>query len=254
MSASRLVVLSLVVLHLSLATAIAAPISLYDGSSSPTSQGWSRQSNGGTETVGAGTSDFNTLTAVPEVVAGLYNMYTYATGATAYIVSIELQVLASSYNSFDAAITFSPFGDAADFPTNDRANSLTIGNGVLLWGDNAGGSVTLDTSVFHEYALRYQGGHLDVFVDASFDSIANGTAIALLTRTTGPTAGKNVGTIVFGDATNDVNVNSHYVVDFVNFQDLNAATTVPEPGTLASLAFGLATLGARRFRRTPEMK
>jgi hypothetical protein len=250
-SASRLVVLSLAVSLLSRSAANAAPmVTLYDGSSSPTSQGWSRLNRGGTEATdtATGTTEFSTMTG-----PGFFNIYTYATRATDYIVSIRLAVLDSSFNPFDAAITFSPFGNAAALPTNDRNSSLTTGDGTVLWGDNAGGSVSGSTTAFHEYELRYQNGTLDFFRDATYADIINGTAVSLLSRTTGPTPAKNVGTIVFGDATNDANFNSRFVVDFVNLQDLAAAPTVREPGTLTLLVAGLVTLGARRRRRASEM-
>lgn len=248
MNASFFAVSALAALHLSVAAAAAAPISLYDGSASPTAQGWTRFGGDGTEVVGAGTTAFNTLSAIPELMDGNYDTYTFATGANDFVVSIGLQALTSSYNSFDAAITFSPFGNAA-FPTNDRLNSLTIGMDMVLWGDNVGPSVAVDTSVFHEYAFRYLDGNLDVFVDTPFDSIVAGTAVAALSR---PgvvlQATKIPGVIVFGDATNDANVNSHYVVDFVNFEALEPQP-VPEPVALTLVGLGVVSSAVRRRLR-----
>lgn len=80
-------------------------------------------------------------------------------------------------------------------------------------------------------------------MDASFADILAGTAVAVLSRpAVVPEAGKVPGLIVFGDATNDPNINSHYVVDSVT---LNSA--VPEPG--AMILAGTGALGLLRRRR-----
>jgi hypothetical protein len=244
MNAFRLAALSLGVLQLSLTAAAAAPITLYDGSSLPGTQGWAQSYSGNaTATVGAGTTEFNSTNGADNI-----NLYKYNSGATDYIVSIRLQVFSSSYNHFDAGLVFSPFG-TMDFWAEDRVNGLFIGESAVLWGD-LGASHAVNTGVFHEYAMRYQNGNLDVFVDADFDAIAAGTATAVLSRASvGPSvANLSRGIIVWGDATNDVNVNSRYAVDFVKFQDLTPATPVPEPGTMTLLGLGLAGIVARRRR------
>lgn len=248
MNASRLALLSLGVLQISLAAASAAPITLYDGSSSPTSQGWNSSSWGLTETAGAGTREFNTTNESD----GL-GLFRYATGASEFVVSIRLQVAQSSFNHADAGLFFSPSASVNSF-SPDRLNSVIIGEGSLQWGDLEGGSYGLNTTTqFHEYALRYQGGQLDFFVDASFDDIVAGTAVAVLSRTN-PALWGTTGMIAFGDGTNDPGVNSRYTVDFVKFEELTPPTPVPEPGTITLLGLGIAGLAARRKRRAPKVE
>jgi hypothetical protein len=248
MHASRLALLTVGVLQLSLALATAAPITLYDGSSTPNQQGWSETIFGtGTVITSGGTTEFDTTN-----LYGNFNTYARATGAIDFIVSIDLQVLASNYKYENAGILFGGYS-APELMGEDRMNSLTIGDGMLFWGDLEGGSVTVDTSVFHEYALRYLHGNLDLFVDASFDSIANGTAVAALSRPgLVPMPGMKRGRITFGDASMAAGINSRFIVDSVKFQDLTPTTPVPEPASLTLLAGGLLVHEYWRRRRVHQ--
>ncbi len=76
-----------------------------------------------------------------------------------------------------------------------------------------------------------------MFIDQVFADVVAGTATAALSRPgTGPSSPSyDVGTIVFGDNTNDSAFggpyfNSAYTVDFVMFEDLSRVV-VPEPTT-----------------------
>lgn len=252
MNASRLALLSLGALQISLAAASAAPITIYDGNGSPTTQGWHHNSDGvNTATTNAGVTEFNSTTGSSNI-----SVYKYATGVSEFIVSIRLQVFEAVNNSYDSALGFSAAANPnlSQF-TPDRDNTLEINQGSLRWSDNIGPTYAMDTtSGFHEYALRYQGGQLDVFVDATFDAIIAGTATAVLSRSN-PVFFWTLlpGYIAFGDSTNDNGANSRYAVDFVNFQDLTPAAPVPEPGTITLLGLGIAGLAARRKRRAAKV-
>lgn len=123
----------------------------------------------------------------------------------------------------------------------DRETMLAIDAGSVSWGDNTGSSL-IDTSQFHEYAVRYVNGRLDVYIDAAYADIVAGTVTSVLSRTSAPYAAP--GMIVFGDQTNDPNVDSNYVVDFVRFENLAApamaASAIPTLSQWALL--GLAAI------------
>lgn len=226
------------------AASAAGPIeTLYDGNGSPAAQGWSA-GGGGTQLPSEGITQF--MTANDTNRTSQFQYFQHATGATDYIASIRLLVVSSSYNSMDAALTFNPFNVL--LTPASRANTFMIGNDVVVWGDLQGASHTLDTNIFHDYAFRYNGGKLDLYIDASFADIASGTASPVLSRTlTDPVFGTLSGGITWGDATNDFGYDSNYLVDNVKFQDLGVSP-VPEPSTYAMMGLGLAglLLGSRR--------
>ena len=243
----RSVLLGLFALHVSLTVAAAAPVILYDGSDVPTAQGWTRSSTGGTETVGSGSTRFVTTGSETPVTA-VFNTYAFATGATDFVVSIRLSVAASGFNQYDGALVFSAFGSDGWLGA-DRDRGLMIGETAVAWGDSANSDALVNTGTFHEYAFRYLGGTLDVYIDSAFDSIVGGTATPVLSRAAVPPAHWSVGTIVFGDNTNDVGYGSDYIVDFVKFQNL-ALVQLPEPAALAMLVGALGWMARRRAKQT----
>ncbi len=170
------------------------------------------------------------------------NVYTYDTGATDYVASIRLQVLSTSFNPLDPALVFSAFGSTSLYGT-DRVNSFAIDNGAVRWSDDAG-AATVDTTLYHDYAFRYVGGTLSFYIDQAFASVADGTATAVLTRSSFTPNG-DVGRVAFGDFTNDRGYNSQFIVDFVTFENLTPAS-VPEPASLTMLGLAFAGVAARR--------
>lgn len=240
----------------------AAPGFIYDGNALPSAQGWQRQAQGlATEVVdGNGTAQFATATA-PAASASGVQLYQYATGASNFIASIRLQAQSvNAHNPLDSALMFS-LSDTNFFPfgsNTQRSNMLAIDIDRIQWADDAGGSVALDATQFHEIALRYRNGRIDVYIDADFADIAAGTAAPVLTRTLTPFAGPAL--VVFGDQTNDPNIDSSYAVDFVRFQDLDvvdppasAVTAVPTVGEwgllLLALLMAVAAIRALRPRQ-----
>lgn len=229
--------------------ALAAPVTLYSGGAGPVSEGWTLNNSGSdTQVTGAGTTQFTTVNNGGGQTSQ-WSTYAYGTGATDYIAAIRLQVLSSSQNFLDAGLAFSAFGTVGTIIQNDRVNSLMIVNGSVLWGDQGGNAAVANSTGFHDYVIRYLNGTLDVFFDESLAAVQAGTANSILTRTTAPAGSNGVGTIVFGDATNDPNFNSSYIVDYVDFQDLNAPSDVPEPAMLGLFGIGAIGLGLARRRK-----
>ena len=213
-----------------------SPSLLYDGNAAPPSQGWqASQQTPLTVTVGdgangvdAGTTRFTTTTNVGARTGG-QNMYRYSVGTANLITSIRLKALSvSPHNPLDSALMFSvtddfqfPFGNSTNRSTMLYIDSATIG-----WGDDSNGTAAFNSidGNFHEYAISYHNGQLKVYVDQNWADIAAGTAAPVLARSF-VTANTTSAMIVFGDQTNDPNVDSNYVVDYVRFQNLD----LPDP-------------------------
>ncbi|MEG0112543.1 MAG: fibronectin type III domain-containing protein [Comamonas sp.] len=212
----------------------AAPLVVYEGSSAPTSPAWTRTQQGSQVVSStAGLTRFITKTAAGSRTSEA-NLYKYATGTNSFIASIKLKAYAvNGHNSLDAGLMFS-VGDDFSLPVGNaaqRAAMLYIDAGAIGWADDTG-SAANDATGFHEYAIRYTNGQLDVFVDTSFDAIIAGTATPKLSRAQ-PSSGSAQGAIVFGDQTNDPNVDSDFEVEFVKFQNLRLPT---EPRYLYAMA------------------
>ncbi len=263
---NRLPALLIGLLSLSSAWAL-PPALLYDGNADPTSQGWqANQQTPLTLTVGngingvdAGTTRFTTTTNGGAQTSG-QNMYKYSVGTANLIASIRLKALSvSPHNYLDAGLMFSVvdnFAGVAGTSTN-RSNMLYIDPGVIGWGDDTNGTAAFNSvdGNFHEYAIRYHEGQLKVYVDQSWADIAAETAVPVLTRSFVPGTTASA-MIVFGDQSNDKNVDSDYVVDYVQFQDLNAlpagapaAVPTMEPLGLGMLSGLLGAAAAWRHRR-----
>ncbi|BBD69263.1 hypothetical protein NIES4072_34090 [Nostoc commune NIES-4072] len=237
-----------------LPSAAQAATFLFDGTGTPEAVGWQLESSeppNSTITVTPQFSGRPSDVLSVSTTGTAVNLYSRNINANNYIISLGVKVLRSSFNSFDYGLGLSPFAQQIFFPNGnysfsevDRANSLTIGEKSIQWSDLVGDSFAIDTSVFHEYAISYIDGNLNVYVDNSFDDIIAGTATPVLTRTgVTPQNESVVGTVAFGDQSNDsisfdnCCVNSAYQLDFIRFQSLDNVTSVPEPSTNLALAF-----------------
>ncbi|WP_422842994.1 fibronectin type III domain-containing protein [Acidovorax sp. M2(2025)] len=210
------------------------PTLLYDGNTDPVPQGWQQlQQSPHTETVGdgtngvdAGTTRFTTANAGS--TSG-QNLYTHSVGTANFITSIRLKALSvNPHNTGDAGLMFSatdafapPFGSSAN-----RSHMLYLDSATVGWGDDTGGTAPFNSldGAFHEYALRYLNGQLSVYIDADYADIASGAATPLLSRSFVPSTTASA-MVLFGDQSNDPNVNSDFVVDYVKFQNLD----LPDP-------------------------
>lgn len=252
----------------SLLTAVAwasPPTLLYDGNADPVSQGWqSAQQSPFTVTVGDGTNGADTgttrftTTTAPAGSVGGQNLYRFSVGTANFITSIRLKALSvNPHNPLDAALMFSAT-DAFAFPFGTGANRSTmlyVDPTAVGWGDSTGGTAPFNNTdgAFHEYALRYYNGQLSVYIDTDYADIASGAATPLLSRSFVP-ASTSSATIIFGDQSNDANVDSDFVVDYVKFQNLDiphspASVPVIGPLGLTTLTAMLAAVAAGLYRR-----
>ena len=202
----------------------------------------------------AGTTRFTTSTSSGGSTSGV-NLYRYTESATNFIVSIRLKVNSvSPHNQLDAGLMFNV---SNSFPTpfgtvTNRSEMLYIDPASVGWGDDSQSAPLNHIGAFHEYAIRYQSGQITLYVDADYAAIADGTAAGILSKTVANPITTSAH-FIFGDQTNDANVDGDFVVDYVKFQNLDlpdSATAIPtlEPTSLAALT-GLLTAAAAGFHR-----
>lgn len=254
----------------------AASVVLFDGSGIPEDQGWSVFSSTGPEPVittqtGGGLSDLFSV----ETAGRRIHKYRYDAGSSALLTSIRVAVADASHNFADAGFYFSVIHSNGEWMP-DRANSIYIDSdeiGFMNSGLSSEESWTysLDATEFHEYVIRYSSTHLlELFVDAQFSDIESGIVTPVLIRQMyedqsfpglGPNYWDNhhVGSISFGDMTNDLNVNSSYEVDFVRYENLGELEerppseappgAVPAPSAIWLFGSGLAGIGYQQLRK-----
>ena len=223
------------------------PTLLYDGSAAPELQNWQvmNRSTPFTVIVGsgaeAGTTRFTTSTSSGGSTSGV-NLYRYTESATNFIVSIRLKVNSvSPHNQLDAGLMFNvsntfpaPFGTGTN-----RSEMLYIDPASVGWGDDSQSAPLNHIGAFHEYAIRYQSGQLTLYVDADYAAIADGTATGILSKTVANPITTSAH-FIFGDQTNDANVDGDFVVDYVKFQNLD----LPDPPASISATGGNSSVSA----------
>jgi len=254
----------------------ATPTLLFDGSGTPEAQGWTLL-----DTAGLGVPPA-TVTVGPDVFSvetegGRIRTYAYATSPAAFLFSVNVAVTAASQDPFDAGFYIGVISDSlvsVSEPINhpDRANSIFVTpSSIGFTNYPAPGypgiqTYALDATQFHTYTIYYNADHLmQIFVDQSNSDILNDAATAVLSRQfysdrNSPGTGGNwdrylIGSLSFGDHSNDININSSYSIDFVNYEATGplgprpVLASVPEPATMPLLVTGIGMLSVLSWRK-----
>lgn len=246
-------VLILVVLF-SQVNANASILTLFDGEGSPEQSGWTKIS-GAQQSSGplAGTateiqqSGFPNNSFSVETTGTRYHVYSMDTGYESFVVSMRVMVEEASHNLFDAGFMFAPLGSFTNPVT--RINSIYIDPNQVGFMDESA-SFQVDANNFHDYFIKYddKNSSIGFYIDSSFDEIKYNQVNPIFSKTLDTTGYENAdylpGVIVFGDQTNDLDVNSKYTLDYVKFEGIDRRSIptapVPEPATILLLGGGLA--------------
>ena len=212
-------------------------VTLYDGTGTPVDHGWKPLSGTG-HLGGSVTETFHPGHSLDvESKRMRYHSWSFDTGHSEFLVSTRMRITHAQYNFADAGLIFSVLGKAG---RPDRFS------GVYLTPDHVGfmdleDMAPIAAERYHDFTILYRDNVLSFYVDDSFESILNGTAIPELYRTD-PIPSRwadRSGVIQIGDQTNDFRVNSRYRLESVSFIGI---TPVPEPGTTFMFGAGLALL------------
>ncbi len=203
---------------------------LFTGSGTPEEQGWALQSGaghlGGSVSIATQTGGGLSDVLQAETSGMQYHQYSLNTGYSQFLVGARLQIISASHNYADAGFMLSPFGTWNSWGSSpDRLNSVYIDPAEMGFM-NLTSSVSVVPGDFHEYAILYRNNLLEVFIDETFTDILGGVASPVLSRN-GPML--NPGVIAFGDQTNDLDVNSSYILDYIKFQGLSINSPPPPP-------------------------
>ena len=219
-------------------------VTLYDGTGTPVDHGWKLRSGAGhlggsvTETYDPGSS------LDVESTRMRFHSWSYDTGYSEFLVSSRMRITHAQYNFADAGLMFSVLGEAGE---PDRLSSF------YLTPDHVGfmdlkDMAPIAAEQYHDFTILYRDNVLSFYVDDSFESILNGTAVPELYRTNAISSlwSNRTGVIQIGDQTNDFNVNSRYRLESVSFLGI---TPIPEPETTLLMGAGIALLSLVGKRR-----
>ena len=221
---------------------------LYDGVNTPGDHGWTRFSGAGhlggsvTETYIPG----NTLEV--ETTRMRYHSYAFDTGHVEFLVSARMRITHAQYNFADAGLMFSVLGDSGK---PDRFSGIYLTPDHVGFMDNRD-MAPIAAERYHDFTILFRDNTLSFYVDDSFETILDGTAVAELYRVDPIPSrfGNTAGIVQIGDQSNDFKVNSRYKLESVSFIGI---TPVPEPETSLMFGAGLAFL-AWASRRRPFLK
>lgn len=217
---------------------------LYDGNGPPGDQGWGLHTGAGhlggsvTETFTPG----NTMEV--ETRRMRFHSYSFDTGYAEFLVSSRMRITHAQYNFADAGLMFSVLGKDGK---PDRFSS------IYLTPDHVGfmdlkDMAPIAAEQYHDFSILFRDNTLSFYVDDSFESILNGTAVPELFRADPIPSifGNTMGVVQIGDQTNDFSVNSRYRLESVSFIGI---TPIPEPETALMFGAGLALLALTAGRR-----
>ena len=217
---------------------------LYDGVGTPADQGWTRFSGAGDRGGSVTETHIPGNTLEVETTRMRFHSYAIDTGHVEFLVSARMRITHAQYNFADAGLMFSVLGDAGD---PDRFS------GFYLTPDHVGfmdlqDMAPIGAEQYHDFTILYRDNALSFFVDDSFDSILNGSAVPELYRNDPLPSlwGNTAGVIQIGDQSNDFGINSRYRLSSVSFVGI---TPIPEPETSLMFGAGLALLAWSARRR-----
>jgi len=180
------------------------------GTVDPTAEGWVAETNitSATTTSNGSEVEIDTIGATSSDTSPRL-LYVRDVGlADGVAVNIEwrMRVVDSDpHNQFDAEVVFMPRISALPFGAAvDRSQMIYFDNDGIGWADGSESHAMDTTDGFHEYELRVDAdGNAMLFVDGTL----------ALSR-----AGMALGSLAFGDHTNDSNVDGHFILDYIRIR------------------------------------
>ena len=200
--------------------ALAEPIIIFDGSSSPESQGWIASGSGNIGTVLPGGMYQLDTSGGAETDIALFKKFVGAN--TNFTMSAYLQVITGGgHNEYDASFALGPFGLGSYYDPIPDPNHGHPGRGSMLYidPDKFGNNLVINyveidkfyasdaTDGFHLYRLEVTPTTVNVYLDnvpvLSYDS---------------PAPVVTDGYVFFGDQTNDFGLDAKVKIDYITYE------------------------------------
>lgn len=231
------------------APAQAEIVTLYDGTGTLADHGWDLHT-GAAHPGGSVTETFDPGKSLDvESTRTRFHSWSLDTGYAEFMVSSRIRITHAQYNFADAGLMLSVLGEARE---PDRFSSF------YLTPDHVGfmdlkDMAPIAAEQYHDFTILFRDNALSFYVDDSFESILDGSAVPELYRLNPIPSifGNTMGVIQIGDQSNDLNVNSRYQLDSISFLGI---TPIPEPETTLMFGAGLALLALTARRRNLKYK